>query len=378
MAKLYTRSNSPYWWTRYALPNGEEVRRSTKVPKTEELKKQAAIKANDWEVDAWRTWRPGSENEREYRFEELVERYVSERKPGSAAVTNLIRLNEFFFGKVLNSLGAEDIRAYKRKRGQTVFRGRTISPTTIRRELSTFSAMINYARIEWDWKLENPVTGRKPTANREIIRWLTQEEAVRMLRIARTESSRPHTAVFIELALNTGMRKGELLGLELNRIDLRHGVIHLRPEHQKNSTYSTIPLNRAARRVLDEWLLWLKQHYPNTRWAFPSEWSRGETHLTDIGNGFEFVCKQAGITNFRIHDLRHTFASWLVQRGVPIYEVKVLLRHESITTTEKYAHLAPKDTARHVDLLCGYEDSAHNPHTEGKFETVRFSDVVTH
>ncbi|MDE0977169.1 MAG: tyrosine-type recombinase/integrase [Arenicellales bacterium] len=50
---------------------------------------------------------------------------------------------------------------------------------------------------------------------------------------------------------------------------------------------------------------------------------------------------QAGIKDFRIHDLRHTFASWLVMDGVPLYEVSKLLRHASITMTEKYAHLAP-------------------------------------
>ncbi len=366
MAKLFTRTRSPYWWARYALPDGEDVRRSTKIPNTEELRKQAEIKANDWEVSAWRAWRPGSEKEPLYRFEDLVERYVAEKQLDSAALNNLIRLNEFFFGKVLNTLCAEDIRQFKRKRASTIYKGKPISNGTIRRELSTLSAMINYARIEWDWKLDNPVIGRKPPASRGIIRWLTKEEATRMVHIARNDSKHMHTGDFIELALNTGMRKMELLGLELHRIDLNHHVIHLRPEDQKNSTYSTIPLNQTARAILIKRMTWLKTNYPHSQWLFPTPHGNGKHHLRDIRKGFKLVCEKAGVENFRIHDLRHTFASWLVQHGVPIYEVKELLRHESISTTEKYAHLAPKETARHVDLIEGYSNPAHYPHT-GKF-----------
>jgi len=85
--------------------------------------------------------------------------------------------------------------------------------------------------------------------------------------------------------------------------------------------------------------------------------------MQDIRKGFEYACECVGITNFRVHDMRHTFASWLVQSGVPIYEVKELLRHESISTTEKYAHLAPVDTAKHVDVIARFTQSAHYSHT---------------
>jgi len=351
MAKIYTRNKSPYWWARFSLPNGEEIRKSTKVPNKEELRKQAEIKANDWEVSEWKKWRPGSEIEQEYLFEELVEHYVTERKPGSAALGNLIRLNEFFFGQVMNNLSANEIRNYKEYRSNTIFRGKPISDATIRRELSTLSAMINYSKKEWDWKLDNPVTGRKPPASKGVIRWISQTEARHLITTARLDNTYSCTTDFVELAFNTGLRKMELLGLELNRIDLDHSVIHLYPEHQKNAQYSTVPLNDDSIAVIKKRLEWLKDTFPDSRWLFPSSRSKGENHITDPRKGFNTICERANIENFRIHDLRHTFASWLVQEGVPIYEVKELLRHKSISTTEKYAHLAPTETAKHVDLI---------------------------
>lgn len=63
--------------------------------------------------------------------------------------------------------------------------------------------------------------------------------------------------------------------------------------------------------------------------------------VKDVKASFTSACKRTGIKDFRIHDLRHTFASWLVKNGTPLLEVSKLLRHTSITMTERYAHLAP-------------------------------------
>jgi len=73
---------------------------------------------------------------------------------------------------------------------------------------------------------------------------------------------------------------------------------------------------------------------------------------------FSTACRRAGIDNFHIHDLRHTFASWLVMNGTPIFEVSQLLRHASIQMTERYAHLAPDHLHNAVDNL-GFSSQFH-------------------
>lgn len=211
--------------------------------------------------------------------------------------------------------------------------------------------MLRTAKHDWDWDIENPIPGRLPKASKGVVRWLTREEADRLLDAADQQARQPALRDFISLGLNTGMRKMEMLGLERSRIDLHQRSIRLRPEHQKNAEYGSVPLNGKAFRAIENRLRWIEEQGLDTPWLFPNADSDGESHIKHIRRSFRAACKDAGIENFRIHDLRHTFASWLVQRGVPIYEVMSLMRHSSIETTEKYAHLAPSNTARHVGLL---------------------------
>lgn len=340
MAKIYEREKSTYWYALFKSPKGGKARRSTGIPAQAKLREQAQLKANQMELDAWKGWSPSHENA--YDFEDLMLAYTKERELGNADLNCITQLQGYFSGTVLNSLGAGEINGYKQYRKNC-----NRKDGTVRRELAVFSAAINYARREWDWDIPNQVANRKPAESKERIRWLTHREAKLLLAQAKKSVYSPHLADFIELALQTGMRKQEILGLEFSRIDLDKGVIYLNPGDQKNGHYSAVPLSQTAKQVVLRRIRANAEHFGQSPYLFPSKIG----HIKDVKKGFSFACEKVGIRDFRVHDLRHTFASWLVQEGVSIYDVKHLLRHSSTAVTEKYSHLPPETTRKAVERL---------------------------
>ncbi|MFC0693132.1 site-specific integrase [Paraburkholderia humisilvae] len=119
-------------------------------------------------------------------------------------------------------------------------------------------------------------------------------------------------------------------------------------EKTKNGKPRAIPLNDEAISALVDQREWVRRYAPRSRWVFAVA---SGARLTTIQKGFQSACLRAGIDNFRVHDLRHTFASWLVMAGVSLYVVKDLLGHSSIVVTERYAHLAPHVGRSAVQLL---------------------------
>ena len=164
---------------------------------------------------------------------------------------------------------------------------------------------------------------------------------------------------FIELALKTGCRKSELLNLKWEHVDLSTRPLHL--EQTKSGEWQAVPINEAARQVLVRRMRLRDQICPNSRWMFfhtvPALNSKVGDRVKNIRRSFKSACNRAGIENFRIHDLRHTFASWLVMEGVPLFEVSKLLRHVSIQMTGRYAHLAPDHLQ---DAVASIKFSAHD------------------
>jgi integrase len=149
--------------------------------------------------------------------------------------------------------------------------------------------------------------------------------------------------------LNTGCRAGELLGLEWSRIDLANGFFILEAEHQKNRRRSSVPINAEASAALLSRAEFIKTHCPSSPWVFCR---KDGNPLQSLKKSWATACKLAGIENFRIHDQRHTFASWLVMEDVSLYTVSKVLRHSTVKMTEKYAHLNPqnlKDAVRVLD-----------------------------
>jgi integrase len=179
------------------------------------------------------------------------------------------------------------------------------------------------------------------------LRYLSgSEEAERLLRSCE-EALRP----IVLTAIHTGMRKGELLGLTWDQVDMTHGFIRLK--QTKNGKARALPLNETL------WSLFSSlRTRQDVAWVFHDPEGR---RYNDVRHAFDRACEGAGMIDFHFHDLRHTFASWLVMKGVPLATVSMLLGHTSPTMTLRYAHLSPKHLTSAVRVLDYQKEEQEEP-----------------
>ena len=223
------------------------------------------------------------------------------------------------------------------------------APGTINKEIGFLSAALNWGRKTLGWKIENSAKAQRMPEPAGRSRWLTQEEAGQLLLAARHEEKAAHLVDFILLGLHTGMRSGEILGLDWRRVDLQQGRILLEAKDQKNGRAGNVPLNRTARDAILSRARFRATHCPVSPWVFCNR--RGE-RTASVKKSFVAAVKRAGIPHCTPHDLRRTCASWLVQAGTPIQEVARLLRHADIQTTlDVYAHMMPDQLRGTVEIL---------------------------
>lgn len=212
-----------------------------------------------------------------------------------------------------------------------------ISPASINIEIATLSAAINYGIKRWRLDLVNPVSGLFFPASPGRLRYLEHDDvdvlldAVRSMRV-------PYLEAFILLALNTGCRKNEMLFLQWKSIDFNRSIITIEGHTTKTGKRRYLPINHTARQALESLLAYRLDNCPGSAWVFSR---RTGERVRYLDRSFNKAVGLAGIDDFRIHDLRHTFASWLVSEGVELIKVRDLLGHSSIRMTERYAHLAP-------------------------------------
>jgi integrase len=340
----YKRKHSRFWWVDFTDASGQRVRRSTG---TTDRKEAEALEAK-WRLESYRVQQWHEQPSR--TFEELMVAYLNatQREKRSAERDRRVVavLRGHFAGMCLNTMRAKDVRGYTAWR-----REQGIKPATIYRELSVLSAAINYAIREWEWEIPNPVTGRKPKQGESRIRWISRSQAEALIRAAESlPRASVYLADFIRLALHTGCRRGELLGLEWSRVDLKEGLVYLEGAHTKSGKRRSVPLNQVARLALLNRARFRAKWCPGSPWVFCTH--KGK-RICSVRKGFLDACAKVGITDFRIHDMRHTCAAWLVSGGVPLPEVRDLLGHTTVTMTEKYAHLAPDNVRAAVAVLDG-------------------------
>jgi len=245
---------------------------------------------------------------------------------------------------VLNHLTPATVHGYcmgRRREGAAV--------GTINREIGLLSSALNWARRRLGWKVDNPAQAQRMNEPPGRHRWLTLEEAARLIAAATKEQKAAHLVDFILLGLHTGMRSGEMLGLEWRRVDLQQGRILLEAGDQKNGRLGSVPLNRTAREAILSRARFRAAYCPASPWVFCT---RTGAQIASIKKGFAAAVVRAGIPHCTPHDLRRTCASWLVQARTPIQEVAQLLRHADIQTTlDVYAHLMPDQLRGTVEIL---------------------------
>lgn len=210
------------------------------------------------------------------------------------------------------------------------------SPATVTRYLATLASVITAAVRRWHWLPSSPLAQvSKPTVRNERQRFLTEDELSRLLAACRESSSRD-LLLAVLLAVSTGARQGEILGLRWRDIDLERGILHLRAGIEtvtKGGSRSVAlaaevaPLleARAATGTLAEDLI------------FPSRVTR--RHPIDLRKPFSTALERACIKDFHWHDLRHACASFLAKDGASLLEIGAILGHRNASTTKRYSHL---------------------------------------
>jgi integrase len=173
-------------------------------------------------------------------------------------------------------------------------------------------------------------------------RFLTEEERTRLLQACRA-SKWPRLYVLVLLALTTGARRGELLGLRWRDVDLTHRVLHV--GRSKNGDPKALPLVAAAVEELQQ-----LRGAPEAL-VFPARLD--PTHAMAIEDRWRQALRAARIRQFRFHDLRHSCASFLAQNGATLLEIGDLLGHRNLNMTKRYSHLAASHRSALVERVMG-------------------------
>ena len=247
-------------------------------------------------------------------------------------------IGEFFnYNTTVDMIKPEDIERFK----MYLKTNRNSSNSTINKYISALSKMFNLG-ISNKLITDNPVKNiKKLREDNYKIRFLTTDEEKRMYKIINEKFT--YLEPIVTCALQTGMRKGEILNLQWKQIDFDYGFIELLKT--KSGKSRKIPLSKTLKTTLERLDRSYDYVFINPLTAQP---------YTDIHNSFSTVLKEANIDNFRFHDLRHTVATRLVEKGIDLVVVKEILGHSKIDTTLRYAHAVPKRKLEAIEVLNSY------------------------
>ncbi len=326
---LYKRKDSPNWWVKITH-GGQCLQQSTGTSDREKAREyHDKLKATLWEQERLGT-RPS------HSWNEAVVRYLAEtshKASQSDDKSHLRWLDGYLNGVALGAIDRELLgRIAEQKKAEGV------SNATVNRMLEVIRAILRKAVNEWEWMDKAPRIRMLPEPRRRI-RWITREEAERLL-----AELPEHLRATARFSLETGVRKSNVTGLQWSQVDLRRRCAWIHPDQAKGRKAIAVPLSAAATLVLRE------QIGKHSVFVFSY---RGNPTKQLNTKAWRKALERAGIEDFRWHDLRHTWASWHVQAGTPLYVLQELGGWESVEMVRRYAHLSSDHLIEYVDRMSG-------------------------
>lgn len=370
------------WYASYSLPGGKRIKESLGT----EDKRQAQELHDKRKAELWRVDRLGDFPD--VTFEEACLRWLEEKADKKSLDTDKGRIGfwlEHFEGMKIKDITEAKIyaavsrmqnrkakeiwqqrvdAAVRKGKDAPAFEAKPVTTSTKAKHLALMKAILRAAERDWKWLEKAPVI-KIPSVRNKRVRWLEHEEAKRLI----DECPEPLKSV-VKFALATGLRRSNIINLEWQQIDMQRRVAWVNPEDSKSNRAIGVALNDTACKVLRDQI---GNHH---KWVFvhTRAWHRPDSSLTpairkmrvDDNRAWNSACKRAGIEDFRFHDLRHTWASWLIQSGVPLSVLQEMGGWESIEMVRRYAHLAPNhltEHARQIDSIFE-EDVPNMSHNE--------------
>ena len=255
---------------------------------------------------------------------DLVRRYMAEVTPSKrGARDEVIRLNAMLRNRIcglsLANLAPQEVARYRDERLQVC------GAATVIRDLAVLSSIVNHARREWGIRIQNPVTlVRKPSAPAGRDRVLSEAEEIRLLEELEPRGRRnPYMQSLVVAAIETAMRRGELLTLQWEHVDLVRRVAFL--PMTKNGRPRYVPLSSRAVRVIES------TGSPRPGRVFP-------IGIAAMEAAFSRATRRAHLHGLRFHDLRHTATSRISRRLPNVIELASVTGHESLQMLKRYFH----------------------------------------
>ena len=285
---------------------------------------------------------------------ELIDRYIRDVLPAKPKSIYAQKIQLGWWKAEIGSYALADVSPAliaecrdKLAAGKTK-RGTQRNPATVVRYLAALSVCFTHAVKEWGWIDDTPMRKvTKPKESRGRVRYLSDDERVRLLKACK-ESSNPYLYPVVVLALSTGMRSGEIMGLTWDVVDLNRGraILH----ETKNNERRAVAITGHALELLKEMN---KVRRIDSNLLFPSKENKPHKPQKpiDLRAPWNAALKKVEIQDFKFHDLRHSAASYLAMNGASLAEIAEVLGHKTLQMVKRYAHLSEGHTARVVESM---------------------------
>lgn len=304
------------YWIRITGPSGRRIRQSAQTTS----RRKAQEYHDKLKAELWRVYKLGEKPRR--TWQEAAVRWAAETEHKSdhrQDVAKLRWLHQFlghlFLDEVSRDL-IDEIASNKRK---------TATPATANRYLALIRSILRAARDDWEWVHSVPRV-RLFKEPQKRVRWITREETRKLI-----EELPEHLADMAAFTLATGLRRSNVTKLHWDQVDLDRALAWIHPDQSKSRKAISVPLNLDAQAIL------ARRAKIKSEFVFTYQ---GKPVLQTSTKAWYSALTRAGISDFRWHDLRHTWASWHVQAGTSLQELMELGGWASYTMVLRYAHLA--------------------------------------